>query len=57
MVTLSLGNKKKTYPSISAAAKEMGINYMTLYRRLQTGKSAVSAVKTPVRKYKPRKTR
>lgn len=50
MVTLSLGNKKKTYPSIKAAALDYGIQYITLYRRLKMGWSVKKALTTPVRK-------
>lgn len=51
MVTLSLGNKKKTFPSIKAAAQETGIPYMTLYLRLRMGMRPSEAIKKPVRKY------
>jgi hypothetical protein len=51
MVTLSLGNKKKTYPSIKAAALETGIPYMTLYMRLRMGLNAKKALTKPVRTY------
>ena len=51
MVTLQLGNKKKSYPSITAAAKANNMSYSTLWMRLNSGKTVPTAVKTPVRKY------
>lgn len=54
MVTLSLGNKKKTFPSIKAAAQETGIPYMTLYMRLRMGLKPTKALTKPVRTYKRR---
>lgn len=55
MVTLSLGNKKKTFPSIKAAAQATGIPYITLYMRLRMGLKPAKALTKPVRTYK-RKT-
>ena len=52
MVTLSLGNKKRTFKSIRMAADEMGIKYITLYMRLRAGVKPATAVKKPVRVYK-----
>lgn len=51
MVTVSLGNKKRTYPSIKAFADDTGINYMTAYMRLRFGKKPSTVAKKPVRKY------
>lgn len=51
MVTLSLGNKKKSYRSIKLAAKAAGMPYITLYMRLRAGDKPATAVKKPVRKY------
>ena len=51
MVTLSLGNKKKTYRSIKEAATANGLSYMTLYMRLRFGQKPTAAIKRPVRKY------
>lgn len=56
MVTIKLGNKKKSYKSIRLAAEAAGINYMTLYMRLRKdngglGWNAAKAVKKPVRVY------
>lgn len=51
MVTLSLGTKKKVYPSIKAAAEASGISYMTLYMRLRFGVKPATAVSRKVRKY------
>jgi hypothetical protein len=51
MVTLSLGNKKRTYRSIKEAAEVNGIPYMTLYMRLRFGNKPLTAIKKPVRKY------
>lgn len=51
MVTLSLGNKKRTFKSIKLAAKAAGMEYITLYMRLRSGVKPSVAVKKPVRKY------
>jgi hypothetical protein len=56
MVTITLGNKKKSYKSIRLAANETGIPYMTLYMRIRKdtgglGWNVAKAVKKPVRKY------
>lgn len=51
MVTLSLGNKKKTYRSIKDAAKDIGIPYMTLYMRVRMGMKPKQALTKPVRLY------
>lgn len=51
MVTLSLGNKKRTYKSIKLAAEASGIKYITAYMRLRAGMSVTKALKSPVRKY------
>lgn len=51
MITISLGNKKKSFRSIKEAAAYAGINYMTMYMRIRMGKPVVQAVKQPVRKY------
>jgi pyruvate/2-oxoacid:ferredoxin oxidoreductase beta subunit len=51
MVTLSLGNKKRTFKSIKLAADAAGIKYITLYMRLRAGDKLATAVKKAVRKY------
>lgn len=51
MVTLSLGNKKRTYKSIKLAAEASGIKYITAYMRLRAGMPVAKALKSPVRKY------
>lgn len=51
MVTVTLGNKKKQFPSIKAASEATGIKYMTLYMRLRFGVKPATAVRKPVRKY------
>lgn len=51
MVTISLGNKKRTYRSIKLAAEAAGMNYITLYMRLRAGDKPATAVKKAVRKY------
>ena len=50
-VKISLGNKKRTFKSIKLAAKESGMNYITLYMRLRAGMTLAQAMKQPVRKY------
>lgn len=54
MITLALGNKKKTYRSIKEAADANGIKYITLYMRLRMAQKPATAVKKPVRKYQKR---
>ena len=56
MVTISLGNKKRTFKSIRLAAEAAGVPYMTFYMRIRkdTGGLAWKAGKAfnkPVRKY------
>lgn len=51
MVTLSLGNKKRTYKSIKLAAEAAGVKYITLYMRLRAGDKVATAMNKPVRKY------
>ena len=51
MVTVTLGNKKRTFKSIKEAAEASGVPYMTLYMRLRFGVKPVTAMKRPVRKY------
>lgn len=51
MVTLSLGNKKRTFRSIREASVFTGIKYITLYQRLRYGLKPATAVRRPVRKY------
>lgn len=46
--------KKKDYTSVSKLAKDVGMNYMTLYGRLEKGMSVKDAVETPVGKPKLR---
>lgn len=51
MVTIKLGNKKKSFPSIKAAAEAAGMPYITLYQRLRAGMKPKEAMKAPVRPY------
>lgn len=51
MITIKLGNKKKSYRSIKLAAEASGIKYITLYMRLRAGDKPVTAVSKKVRKY------
>jgi hypothetical protein len=51
MVTLSMGNKKRTFRSIREASMAAGIDYMTFYMRLRSGTPVKRAMKRPVRKY------
>ena len=51
MVTVTLGTKKKSYPSIKAYAEAHGIKYITAYMRLRMGVKPTVAAKKPVRKY------
>lgn len=52
MVTIKLGNKKKSYKSIRLLAEDAGVKYITLYMRLRAGMTPAQAIKQPVRKYK-----
>lgn len=52
MVTVSMGNKRKTFRSIQEAAKAAGMPYMTYYMRLRFGVKPVTAATRPVRKYR-----
>lgn len=55
-LTIRIGNKRKTFESVEAAAKAFKIPYQTLYQRLFVmGWSASDAVNTPVRKRKKNK--
>lgn len=49
--TVSMGTKKKVYPSIRLAAKAAGVPYMTFYMRLRMGTKPATAAHKPVRKY------
>lgn len=51
MVTISLGNKKRTFKSIAEASRVTGVSYMVLYMRLRFGVKPATALKRPVRKY------
>lgn len=52
-LTVSVAGKRKTFPSIEAAAKAFKIPYNTLYQRLFIMEwSAKDALTTPVRKRK-----
>ena len=51
MVTISMGNKKRTFKSIRLAAEASGIKYMTLYMRLRAGDKPATAMNRKVRKY------
>lgn len=55
MVTIKLGNKKKSFKSIRLAAEAAGMPYITLYMRLRAGMTPSQAIKTPVREYNKRK--
>lgn len=52
MVTLSLGNKKRTFRSIKEAADANNIPYMRLYMRLRFGVKPATAVRRPGRQYR-----
>ena len=54
MVTISMGNKKKSYKSIKEAwqAEAPHMGYMTFYMRLRHGNKAKAASKQPVRQYR-----
>lgn len=52
MVTVSLGNKKRTFKSIKEASEVTGVPYMTLYMRLRFGVKPATAVRKPVRPYR-----
>lgn len=54
MVTITLGNKKRSFKSIKAAAEASGMKYITLYMRLRAGDKPSKAMKQPVRKYQKR---
>ena len=54
MVTVSLGNKKRTFKSVKEYAEFAGIRYMTAYMRLRNGMKPLTAAKKPVRKYSKR---
>lgn len=57
-ITVRIGKKSKTFPSIQAAGKAFGIPYNTLYQRLFiVGWSAKDALTTPVRKRKKAKNK
>ena len=51
MITVQMGNKKKSYKSIRLAAQAAGVSYMTFYMRLRMGNKPMEAAKKPVRKY------
>lgn len=51
MVTVTLGTKKKKFPSIKAASEALDIPYITLYQRYRAGNSLTKKV----RPYKKRK--
>lgn len=55
MVTIKLGNKKKSFKSIRLAAEAAGMPYMTFYMRLRAGDKVTTAMKKPVREYNKRK--
>lgn len=52
-VTVTVRGKKRTFTSITEAAKAAKMGYTTFYMRYMKS-SATEAFKTPVRKYKPR---
>lgn len=55
MVTVSMGNKQKKYPSLKAAweaeAKPLGMKWMTFYMRHRAGDKLRIASRKPVRQY------
>lgn len=51
MVTIKLGNKKKSFKSIRLAAEAAGMPYITFYQRLRAGDKPATAIKKPVRQY------
>ena len=51
MVTISMGNKKRTFKSIRLAAEAADIPYMTFYMRLRAGDKPAEAAKKKVRVY------
>lgn len=51
MVTIKLGNKKRSFKSIRLAAEAAGIDYYTFYMRLYNGNTIREAFNKPVRKY------
>lgn len=51
MVTIKLGNKKKSFKSIRLAAEAAGMNYISFYMRLRAGMPPAKAMNAPVRKY------
>ena len=51
MVTVSLGNKKRTFKSVREYAEYAGIKYITAYVRLRNGMKPATAAKKPVRRY------
>lgn len=56
MITISLGNKKKSFRSIKLAAEAAGVPYMTFYMRIRKetgglGWKASTASNRKVRKY------
>lgn len=56
-LTVTIGKKRKTFKSIEEAATVFKIPYNVLYARIFTmGWDAKTAVTTPVRKQKKRKT-
>ena len=55
MVTIKLGNKKKSFKSIRLAAEDAGMPYITFYQRLRAGMPPAKAIKMPVREYNKRK--
>lgn len=52
MVTVSLGNKKRTFKSVKEFAAYANLPYMTAYMRLRFGKKPATVAKQPVRKYR-----
>ncbi len=51
MNAINLGNKRKKYTSIKAAAEAAGMHYITFYQRLRYGQKPATAMKKPVRQY------
>jgi hypothetical protein len=51
MITIKMGNKKRTFKSIRLAAEAANIPYMTFYMRLRAGDKPATAMNKPVRKY------
>lgn len=54
-ITVRIKGRKRTFPTIKAAAEAFRISYITMYMRLRAGKPPSTAAKQPVRKYERRR--